>query len=577
MKQGLLYSQIGYDIGDPMKACFCADTENALRDAYFEVVYLDTGEKKSAKPECFGEKWKRWWWELDFSGIKRPCEIIIKLYSGGDEIEHSDPIPVGYNLVWDRTIKEVAISAFEERQKRARNGIGWKDCGSEFREICSIAPSVSALCDLLNKCPAEFSGQEQERIRRQIIAGAEYIMKCMEAAECFGMPRGAIVHDIPNFIVNLPGDTAQAVIALAKASVLLVENDSSKSSVYLEAAKAGYEHILHGLQPYGEEGLNRELLDIPAGTALPGEFMTKDLFLFLEAGISLYKAGQFGYKDSVIRFADEIMARQVPEEEKEDGLYGHFYTFDSLKISEKNFIHHHCGHDCGGIFFNYLRPFMDLILTFSSHEKVKLWEEVIQRYTVSFFIPACQRNPFRLLPVGYYKGEGWLNFCGPWHGFNTMMGYTASLALELIKFVPRQELYEIAISNIQWFCGVNAGLCKESFDTCVFWQEDIPEGKVVPFSQIMGIGRRSVSCWTDIVGTIPNGFCVNSQFQFDVPNKLENDGPVRYTDEDWIPHSAGFICALAELNDRHYFDKVHPRSRKLLDFMHKKELPGGSF
>ena len=104
MKQGLLYSQIGYDIGDPMKACFCADTENALRDAYFEVVYLDTGEKKSAKPECFGEKWKRWWWELDFSGIKRPCEIIIKLYSGGDEIEHSDPVPVGYNLVWDRTI-----------------------------------------------------------------------------------------------------------------------------------------------------------------------------------------------------------------------------------------------------------------------------------------------------------------------------------------------------------------------------------------------------------------------------------------------------------------------------------------
>lgn len=569
MKQGLLYSQIGYDIGDPMKACFCAETENALKDAYFEVVFLDTGEVKSAKVECFGEKWKRWWWQLDFSGIRRPCEIIIKLYSEGSEIEHSEPVPVGYNLIWDRTIKDVAINAFEERQKRARNGNGWKDCGSEFREICSIAPSVSALCDLLNKCPAEFSVEDQERIRRQIIAGADYIMKCMEAAECFGMPKGAIVHDIPNFIVNLPGDTAQAVIALSKASVMLVEKYPQKSAGYLEAARAGYEYILHGLRPYGEEGLNRELLDIPAGTALPGEFMTKDLFLFLEAGISLYKAGQFGCKDSVIEFADQIAARQIPEEEQEDGLYGHFYLFDSLKISEKNFIHHHCGHDCGGIFFNYLRPFMDLILTFGSHEKVKLWEEVIQRYTVSFFIPACQRNPFHLLPIGYYKGEGWLNFCGPWHGFNTMMGYTAALALELIKFVPRQELYEIAISNIQWFCGVNAGLCKESFDTCVFWEEDIPEDKIVSFSQIMGIGRRSVSCWTDIVGTIPNGFCVNSQFQFDVPNKLENDGPVRYTDEDWIPHSAGFICALAELNDRHYFDKVHPRSRKLLDFMHK--------
>ena len=79
------------------------------------------------------------------------------------------------------------------------------------------------------------------------------------------------------------------------------------------------------------------------------------------------------------------------------------------------------------------------------------------------------------------------------------------------------------------------------------------------------------------MGSSPHGFCVNSRFQFDVPNKLENDGPVRHTDVGWIRHSAGFICALAELNDRHYFDKVHPRSRKLLDFMQKKELPGGSF
>lgn len=568
MKQGLLYSQIGYDIGDPMKAYFRAEAEDVLEDAYFEIIYLDTGEVQSAKPECFGEKWKNWWWVLDFSGIGRPCEIIIKLYSRQAEIEHSDPITIGYNLIWDRTIKEVAINAFEERHKCARNGMGWKDCGSEFREICSIAPSVVALCDLINKCPAEFSENEQERIRKQIIVGADYIQKCMEAAECFGMPKGAIVHDIPNYIVNVPGDTAQAVIALAKASVILVERYPQCSAEYLKLAIAGYEYILCGLKPYGEDGLNRELLDIPKGAELPDEFMTKDLFLFLEAGISLYRAGQFCYKDSLIGFADQIAARQIPEEENEDGLYGHFYVFDSLKISEKNFTHHHCGHDCGGIFFNYLRPLMDLAITLDYHEKAGIWKKIIERYTVSYFIPVCRKNPFNLLPVGYYKGEGWLNFCGPWHGFNAMMGYTAALALELIRFVPRKELYDIAISNIQWVCGTNAGVCKESFDTCVFWKEDIPENGVVSFSQIMGIGRRSVYCWTDIIGTIPNGFCVNSQFKFDVPNKFENDGPVRYTDEDWIPHSAGFISALAELNEKHYFDKVHPRSRKLLDFMH---------
>ena len=281
MKQGLLYSQIGYDIGDPMKAYFRSNEEEALKDSYFEVVFLDTGDVKRGKPQLWGEKWKSYWWILDFKEIDRTCEIIIKLYSDGEEIERSTPIKIDYNMIWDSTIKMVAIDAFEEREKRARNGNGWKDCGSEFREVCSIAPSITSLCDLLNRCPADFTKEEQERIKKQIIAGAEYLCKCMEAAEHFGLPKGAIVHDVPNYIVNIPGDSGESVIALGKAAGVLFETYPEYSAKYLKWAKLGYEEIINEMKNYSEDGLYREYLWNSKDAQIHDEFMSKDLFLFM--------------------------------------------------------------------------------------------------------------------------------------------------------------------------------------------------------------------------------------------------------------------------------------------------------
>ena len=193
MKQGLLYSQIGYDIGDPMKAYFRSDAQDTLKDAYFEVTFLDTGDVKRGIPAFWGQKWKSYWWILDFAGIDRTCEFIIKLYSDGKEIERSTPIKADYNMIWDTTIKTVAIDAFEERERRARNNGGWKDCGSEFREVCSISPSVTSLCDLLNRCPADFTRKEQERLRKQIMAGADYLFQTF-----FG-----IGYKIPSIILSI--------------------------------------------------------------------------------------------------------------------------------------------------------------------------------------------------------------------------------------------------------------------------------------------------------------------------------------------------------------------------------------
>lgn len=572
MRQGLLYSQIGYDIGDPMKAYFRSDRKEALgENAYFTVVNQANEETFSHKPSFFGEKWNTYWWVLDFSGIQEPCTIKIHLFDDSNvEIKTSSPIQIDFNLIWNKTIKSVALDALEERAKRARNQIGWKDCGSDFREVSSVTPPIIALCDLLNKAFEEFTLEEQERIQKQIMVGCDYLCGLMDVAERFGLPKGSIVHDVPNFMITIPGDLGNSVVALTKAATNLSELYPEKAGLYLSHAKATYDYILNELEPIGYVGINYEAHGMEDGQELPNEFMTRDLLLFMWGGILLWKAGQKQYENDVLRFAEQIMARQIPESEAEDGLYGHFYLFDSLKISEKTWCHHHVGHDTGGILPNYLIPFFEMYDIWYNHKDSKLWEKMIVDFATGYFIPACQKNPFHLLPIGYYKNEGWLNFCGPWHGFNATIGFSAKLALELRSFVEDDTLIDIAVSAVQWICGANAGLTSDSFDSCVFWKEEIPQEEALSYSQIVGIGTRSVRCWTDIVGTIPNGFCVNPQFQFKVKPSASNDEPIRYTDEDWIPHSAGFISALIALNGRHFWRYTQPRSREVIAFNKRK-------
>ena len=103
------------------------------------------------------------------------------------------------------------------------------------------------------------------------------------------------------------------------------------------------------------------------------------------------------------------------------------------------------------------------------------------------------------------------------------------------------------MGNLQWIAGLNAGFSSQSFEGSVLWREEIPAGEAVPYSLIEGFGQRSVKSWSGIRGSIGNGFCTNRQFNLKVEPTAENDGPWRYSDEDWIPHAGGWASALAHL------------------------------
>jgi hypothetical protein len=554
---GLLYSQIGYDLKDPMRALIrSTNPEFIIAGTSYVIQDCQTGEGVfQGEVRRWGELWKSNWWEMDFSVIDQPGEYQILVKDGEHEILHSDPFKVGQYLLWKETIPMVVLDQLEERERLARNGNGWKDCGSYWREVNSHATMVIGLCDLLNLGFESLESKDIERLVRQITVGCDYIGICQDKSKRLGHPEGAIIHEIPNHISIIPGDIAQSTVAFAKASRLLADILPDKSDEYLARAVKAFEYLIYKARPYGSFGFSHWNHGAPDNFNVPNEWMTRDLTMMLWGGVELWIAGKTEFQEVAVRLAREIRERQISATNKEGDYYGHFRTFKSCNFSEKANVHHHFGHDTGGTFPHYIMPLFEMVKRWYDHPDEPLWREMIHDFAYGYFLPACSKNPFYLIPEGYFAGEGLLFFCGPWHGINTTIGFASTLASKLELFTGDSDFRNIAIGNLQWIAGLNAGITRDSFKGCFVWQETIEPGRAEPYSQIVGFGRKHVGAWTKIKGTIPNGFNVNPQFQLTVKPDAAADGPWLYTDEDWIPHVAGWISALSHLRDlKHYSD-----------------------
>jgi hypothetical protein len=553
---GLLYSQIGYDLGLPMRALIRASARGHVSDnTPFALIDGHDATVLSGAVRYWGQIWGEHWWICDFSALNAPGDYTLRIGPPGDPLYPDAMISVGAHLLFERTAALVGIGQFEERQRRARNDSGWKDCGHFWREANSHASTLIGMCDLLAYGFEWLSPSERARLVRQIVTGCDYLAQLQDYAAMVGHPDGAIAHELPNFPMLIPGDQAQSAVALIRSARLVFEMHPDKAADYLRRGERAYLYLTRAMRPIGQTGFSASNHGAPSGYQVPDEFTTRDLMMTLWAAEELWISGKWAYKDEVVALAARIIDRQVPESAAEDGLHGHFYAFSDRAFSEKANTHHHIGHDTGGTFPHYLVALIDMCKRWDDHPDAPRWRLAVERFARGYLIPACTRNPFSLLPMGVWPGQGLLTFCGPWHGANVSIAFAATLAAQLWMFLGDDALRDIATGNLQWIAGLNSGLTRESFGGCVIWRmpEDFPDGVALPHSQIVGVGQRSVGAWTDITGTIPNGFCTNPQFQLVVEPTVANDSPRLWTDEDWIPHSGAWISALATLRDVRFF------------------------
>jgi hypothetical protein len=374
-----------------------------------------------------------------------------------------------------------------------------------------------------------------------------------EKARELGFPTGSMSHDLLGHEKDvLPNDAAKAVIALSRAARLLLGTFADKKIKYQHAASLAYHWLTTSAGPVGDLGLSRFQRGIPESAEIPkDEWQTRDLVSLCWASLEHWKNKQANGKENAIRFALQIMDRQIPEGKAESGFYGHFLEYPGMPHSEKSWIHgivnNQFGADIGGIYPNYLMPLIEMLQLWPQHADARKWKETLRLFTYGYLIPACEKNPFLIVPQGIFGAEGPIWFCGTFHGTNTIYGYTAALAFELAELFNETRLKKIAYGNLQWLVGLNAGITRENLKACVIFSTDIPEGVALPVSMMCGVGNRWAGTWFQTRGVICNGFSTGKQFVYDTEPTKANDGPFSLTDEDWIPHTAAWLTGLIRL------------------------------
>ncbi|WP_338391217.1 glycoside hydrolase family 9 protein [Fulvitalea axinellae] len=542
-----MFSRIGYDLSGEKRIIISGDEKSAVKQGVLAEI-VGNNQKTEASPKYWGEKWRKHWWVIDISDLKKgdyECRI------SEDTIHFS----VKPDALWEDTWKEVSIVQLQGRVKmREENSVkmgpefaqggGWQDCGGSLRETNSHATMLIGLMDMLEFSPNRISQFDQNEIRRQMIIGLDYIAYCQEKGKELGKGEGAIIHEWPRHKNVITGDVAKGALCFARASRVLKDYSPEKAKEYQKRAVRSFDWLdENGSQdhPGGtsfrgdvlpDDGFHRIAYGAPEGYKRPEEWMTRDLVTMTWTALELAKSGKKKYKKSAVKYADQLMARQIAKDDAEGGFYGHFRVFSSSPFSEKAWSHHHMGFDAGATFPHYLVPLIEMSELWAGHPKANSWKKTVNDFAYGYFLPACNENPFRLLPMGYFKNEGILTFSGLWHGMNGAYGSAAALALDLEKMTGDKQFGQIATGNLQWIAGLNAGV-KE-------------QGKFVSKSMIYGIGQEYIGSWTKLEGTICNGFESDRQFQFTEPKK-ENDGPFVFTDEGWITHSGGWLSAISRL------------------------------
>lgn len=556
---GLLFSQIGYEPGLPVRIIVRLPKKALLR-SQTTCKLIPSLQEKSYQTDLnyWGEIWESHWWIADFRTINETGEWNIEVIDGKECVYADSGLRVGKNILWNETFEYASVDMLERRRHFTGVGAGWQDAGTLWVESPAQSAMIISLEELLEKKKEVFDSVFLERIYTQITVGCEYLVMTQAKAEELGFPEGSMSHDLKGHEKDiLPHDAMKAVVALAKAVQLLPEEFADKKQKYSETATKAFQWLVGSAKPMGEYGYMKMQRGLPSNAEIPkDEWLTRDLLVMCRASMEMFRLGDSEAKELAVLFARKVMARQIPKEKAESGFYGHFYEFDSMIHSEPSWCHGivpsekgvEFGADMGGIYPNYLMPVIDLLQGNPGHTDASKWEECLLQFTYNYLIPVCEKNPFYLVPQGIFGDEGPIWFCGTFHGTNTIYGFTAALAIELSKLFNEPKLKEIAYGNLQWLAGLNSGITNENLKQgCVIFSTDIPPGLALPASMMCGVGSRWAGTWFQTRGVICNGFSTGEQFKYDTEPKKVNDGPFSLTDEDWIPHSAGWLTGLMRL------------------------------
>jgi hypothetical protein len=551
---GILSSQVGYEAHLPKLVLIRSTERSRVTEPGQVLVLQGDREVASSKAEYWGHLWGSHWWRADLSGVTTPGRYVLRFASGGTTLA-ADDIEIGRQIIWGKTFDLSAIDQLERRSRFADTKLGWLDAGMPWFELNAHASTILALCEVLTLVPGRLTGDQRQRLERQVINGCDYQCLLQDEAAKRGLPAGSLSHQVPKFEdIATKSDANKAAAAWASAARVLASTHPDKSAGYLRRAEAA---LAFATAP-GEDagyGFNHKQRGLPETYVPPkDDVRTRDLFMSARAALELAGQSRPHLRETAVELLDRAMSRQAQTEQSMHGFSGWFYEFSDLHHPEPAWAHQlrdrKAGGDLGATHAYDVGVFLQALTALPDHPRAPAWRNTLERFAYGFFLPACRANPFYLLPHQLHPEQGLITFAGPWHGMNCIYGQAAALAFDFARFFSDSAFIPVATGNLQWICGLNAGNHRENIAFCHIYSADLVPGEVLPVSMIHGVGNRFAGTWLNFRGTVTNGFSVGEQFHFDAPLSREVDGPHSLSDEDWIPHAAALVSALCRVSDQ---------------------------
>ncbi|MFV0268189.1 MAG: hypothetical protein ACK5HT_13770 [Draconibacterium sp.] len=150
---GLLYSQVGYETGLPVRIVVRLPEKGLMPETVNCTLTTGTGETKY-KTTCnyWGELWKNHWWVDEFNPIDEEGEWGVEINDRNTVLFRGYGLRVKNNILWDSTIEWSGVDMLERRSHFTGVGSGWQDAGTKWVES-PAQWSYKWLCKESDKAP----------------------------------------------------------------------------------------------------------------------------------------------------------------------------------------------------------------------------------------------------------------------------------------------------------------------------------------------------------------------------------------------------------------------------------------
>ena len=340
---GLLFSQVGYEAGQPVRVVVRLPNKEALPPSAQCVLASVADSKKIQQAPCayWGELWRSHWWVAEFPPTVEAGEWGVSIQNKGNVLMEDSGLSIGKDILWNETIRLASVDMLERRLHFTKVGAGWQDAGTLWVESPAQSAMIIALNELHEQCGESLEPGFMQRLHQQLTVGCDYLVMTQEKAEELGFPQGAMSHDLLGHEKDiLPHDASKAVVALLRTVRTLPDNFQKKKDRYQAVAYQAYQWLVAQAQPMGDYGYSRFQRGLPENTPVPAdEWPTRDLLTMCQAALEMDHHGRPEAKAEAVALAQQLLNRQITADHPEHGFYGHFKEFDSLPHSEPSWTH----------------------------------------------------------------------------------------------------------------------------------------------------------------------------------------------------------------------------------------------